>query len=365
MTTNNMSNYSYGVDCFQEIPQVLKSYHVRSVALIGGERALASSADQVLEILEANGYEVTGQFIYGTDSTQSNIDKLVANPDVARADIIFGFGGGRALDTAKMVAHELGKDIMTFPTICSNCSSGTAIAVIYKDDHSLLKYGYPETPVHIFINTKVIAEAPVKYFWAGIGDGISKAPEVERAAYEYEQRGGVLSHTGVLGRAVALSSKDAFYEYGQEGLKDVENHKPSKAVEEIALAILVSTGYASNLVNQPDFYFNSCHAHAFYNGTTVVKREGEHLHGAVVSFGVMVLHAYFGETEELSKVAHFNKSLGLPVTLAEIGLAESDIAAVLNLALETNEYKHTPFETDRFTAAVLKANQVGQTLLSV
>lgn len=362
MTTNKMSNYSYGVDCFQEIPQVLKPYHVRSVALIGGEKALASAAEEVQTILEANHYEVTGQFVYGSDSTQSNIDMLVANPDIARADIIFGFGGGRALDTAKMVAHELQKEIMTFPTICSNCSAGTAISVIYKDDHSLLKYGYPDVPVHIFINTRIIAEAPAKYFWAGVGDGISKAPEVERAAYEYEQGGEQLSHTGVLGRAVALSSKDAFYRYGQQGVKDVENNLPSKAVEEIALAIVVSTGYASNLVNQPDFYFNSCHAHAFYNGTTAVQREGEHLHGAVVAFGVMVLHAYFDEVEELTKVANFNKSLGLPVTLSDIGLTESDLTVVLKLALTTNEYKHTPFDPEQFTAAILRADQLGQSL---
>lgn len=362
MTTNNMPNYSYGVDCFQEIPRVLAPYHIRSVALIGGKKALASSAEEVSAILEANGYDVTGRFVYGEDSTQSNIDRLVANSDIARADMIFGFGGGRALDTAKMVAHELGKDIMTFPTICSNCAAGTAIAVIYKDDHSLLRYGYPEAPVHIFINTRVIAEAPAKYFWAGVGDGISKAPEVERAAYEYSQRGGKLSHTGVLGRAVARSSKDAFYQYGKQGLEDVKQQLPSQAVEEVALAILVSTGYASNLVNQPDFFFNTCHAHAFYNGTTGVQREGEHLHGAVVAFGVMVLHAYFNETEELARVAQFNKSLGLPVTLAELGLSESDLEVVLTIALTTNEYKHTPFEAQEFVAAILQADQVGQSL---
>lgn len=364
MTTNNMPNYSYGVDCYQDIPAVLKKYHIKSIALIGGEKALKSAATEIIAVLKANDYEVTGQFIYGKNSTQSNIDRLVNNKDIARADMIFGVGGGRALDTAKMVAKELSKDTMTFPTICSNCSAGTAVAVIYKDDDSLLKYGYPETPEHIFINTKVIAKAPIKYFLAGIGDGISKSPEVERASDEYEKRGKTLPHTAILGRAIALSSKASFYVYGQEGLEDVAQEKPSKAIEEIALDILVSTGYASNLVNQPDLYLNSCHAHAFYNGTTAVQREGEYLHGNIVAFGVMVLHAYFEEKDELNKVAQFNKTLGLPTNLSDIGLKESDLDIIVKVALETNEYKHTPFDPQLFKKAILKADQVGRSLVS-
>ncbi|MDX5018526.1 glycerol dehydrogenase, partial [Streptococcus suis] len=90
-------------------------------------------------------------------------------------------------------------------------------------------------------------------------------------------------------------------QFGEQGLKDVEANLASRAVEEIALDILISTGYASNLVNQPDFYYNSCHAHAFYYGTTAIQRQGEFLHGVVVAFGVLVLHAYFNELEELEK----------------------------------------------------------------
>ena len=37
MTTNYMSNYSYGPDCFKEIPEVLDKYKVHKVVFIGGE----------------------------------------------------------------------------------------------------------------------------------------------------------------------------------------------------------------------------------------------------------------------------------------------------------------------------------------
>lgn len=105
MTTNVMANYSYGEDCFKEIPSVLATYRIQSIAFVGGKRALDSSEAEVRSILEEANIKVTGSFVYGTDSTQSNIDKLVANPQVQAADAILGFGGGKALDTAKMVAR--------------------------------------------------------------------------------------------------------------------------------------------------------------------------------------------------------------------------------------------------------------------
>lgn len=35
MTTTIMASYSYGEDCYQEIPEVLKPYHIKRVVLIG------------------------------------------------------------------------------------------------------------------------------------------------------------------------------------------------------------------------------------------------------------------------------------------------------------------------------------------
>lgn len=88
--------------------------------------------------------------------------------------MLIACGGGKALDTVKTAAIELKKIVFTVPTICSNCSAATAIAVVYNDDGSLEGYSYPNRPAHIFINPKIIAEAPAEYFWAGVGDALSK-----------------------------------------------------------------------------------------------------------------------------------------------------------------------------------------------
>lgn len=358
MTTNYMSNYTYGTNAYDEIPEVAKPYGIKKVVFIGGKRALAAAEPKARKALEGSGIEVTGSFVYGVDSTQTNIDRLVATPEVKEADAVFGFGGGKALDTAKMVADELDEVIFSFPTICSNCAAGTAIAVIYHDDGSFDRYGFPKAAKHLFIDTDVIAKAPVEYFWAGIGDALSKQPEVTHVS-----EGEDLTNTGALGVAIAKTVSEPLFKYGEQGMDDVKNDTPSKAVEEIALDILVSTGYASNLTNQKDFYYNSWHAHAFYNSTTAVKREGTYLHGQIVSFGVLVLFAYFHEEEEFRKYQEFNKRIGLPVTLGELGLSQDDVEEITKGAMETNEYRNRPFDSEKFSEAIRRADELGKQLL--
>lgn len=334
MRTIGMSDYTVGEDCFTELPTALAEYGAKKVAIIGGKRALAAALPGIEAALEGTDVEVLETRVYGTNSTRANIAKVVNSPACQEADVLIACGGGKALDTVKTAAIELKKIVFTVPTICSNCSAATAIAVVYNDDGSLEGYSYPNRPAHIFINPKIIAEAPAEYFWAGVGDALSKQPEVE-----YATSAGNLEHTAGLGLALAHTCSEPLFTYGVQGLEDVRQDLSSEAVKQIALDIVVNTGYVSNLTNQNDYYYNSSVAHAFYNATCSIPREGTYLHGEVVSLGVLVLFAYTGDTENLERYAAFNKQMGLPVTLEQVGLSESDIPALCEYAHATNEWK--------------------------
>ena len=362
MATHSFPNYSYGSHCFDDIPHVLANSPYQKIVFIGGEKALASAADEVADILTQHNYDITGQIIYGKEANIDNINRLAQLQDVQDADLIFGFGGGKALDTVKMVAKVSQKPFMTFPTICSTCAASTTVAVLYHNDHTFDYCGVADAPLHIFINTTIIAKAPSPYLLAGIADGISKGPEVTYASAEAERKGAILSYEAKLGRAIAQSSEDSLYRYGQAAV-DNSKEGPSPELDEVALAIIISTGFASNLENQPTHFFSTCHAHAFYNGSTSVKREGHFLHGMVVAFGVMVLHAYFNNDSDLQKVASFNKAMGFPTQLSDINLTVDDIPIIVNAAKNTLEYQHTPFEDDVFAQAIIKADQIGRQLV--
>ena len=335
MKTIEMSNYSVGESCYNEIPGVCEKYNVKKVVLIGGKRALAAAEPRIREAIKETDIIITDSIVYGIECTMTNVHKLTASIEM----------------NDKMV--------FSFPTICSNCSAATAIAVVYDDNGALDHYSYPHCPAHIFINPDVIAKAPSEYFWAGIGDALSKQCEVEFAT-----QGKTLDHTATMGLALAKTCTAPLLEYGKQGMEDCKNDTNSAAIEAIALDIVVSTGYVSNLTNQPEYYYNSSIAHAFYNGSCSIARDGHHLHGEVVSFGVLVLYAYAKDEENLMKMAKFNKSIGLPVTLADVDLDESHLEALTEAATKTNEWKNAPFPftKEEFITAIKKADAVGQSL---
>ena len=164
MRTIQMSDYTVGEDAFDAIPETLAAYGAKTVVLVGGRRALDAAAPGITAALAGTDVAVLDTVVYGTDSTRTNVNRLVAHPAFAEADVAFAIGGGKAIDTVKTAASELGKTVFSVPTICSNCSAATAIAVIYHDDGSLEGYAYPPCPAHIFINPQIIAEAPAEYF---------------------------------------------------------------------------------------------------------------------------------------------------------------------------------------------------------
>lgn len=82
----------------------------------------------------------------------TNVHKLTSNPNVQEADVIFAIGGGKAIDTCKTASIEMNdKMVFSFPTICSNCSAATAIAVVYDDNGALTTILSSLSSIHLYI----------------------------------------------------------------------------------------------------------------------------------------------------------------------------------------------------------------------
>lgn len=364
-TTNYLPSYTVGEDAYKAVPEVTKRFGTRAV-VVGGEKAMQKGGPRLRAALEGTDVQIVDFIWYGGQASHAAAAEIAKDSRVLTADMIFGMGGGRAVDEAKEIAEIAGKPIFTFPTLASNCAPVSGIGVFYKDDGSLDNYFFPSAPpIHCFIDTKVIAESPNAYFWAGIGDALSKEPEVELATRDL-----FLPHTPLMGRALAECCDKPLFDYSRRALADKYVGRVTPEFEQVVLDIIISTGLVSNMttnmgVKEGAYYYNSSVAHAFYNAYTGIGEEAErHLHGEVVSFGVLVLMAFDDRPEDLARYAELNQALGLPVTLEQIECPVRELDGIVKRAQTTNEWGRAPYgyTPARFLQAILDADAYGRAL---
>ena len=95
-----------------------------TAAVVGGETALAKAGPALKAGFEKAGVKLTEWTVYGK-TRRMQTSKIVNNPKVQEADLLFGVGGGRAIDTVKTAADILGKPFFCadrFVQLCSRFS---------------------------------------------------------------------------------------------------------------------------------------------------------------------------------------------------------------------------------------------------
>ena len=233
--------YTVGPDAYDDIVNICSAYG-KKAAIIGGRKALATAEPQIRKAVEGSGIEITGTFWYGGEASRENMDML--RPQVADADMIFAVGGGKAIDTCKVLAHETNRPFFTFPTIASTCASCTSLGIVYHPDGSLREYSFSKIPPnHIFINTEIIANAPARYLWAGMGDTMAKHYECTISS-----RNDVPAHSDAMGIALSSMCAAPILRWGKQAMADCEAHRVTPELTEIIEAIIISTGFVSNFV---------------------------------------------------------------------------------------------------------------------
>ena len=337
----HLPNYSIGSTIYDKIGPVCESYG-KKVLVIGGEKALAAAYDKIASYVEKTNLEIIGKELFGKDCTYATVEKLRALPVYQEADMVFGVGGGKALDTVKCLCITDDKPVFAFPTIASNCSACTSVSIMYNDDGSFLKPHFFVRPVmHSFIDTEIIAKAPSQYMWAGIGDTYAKYYEATISSRDER-----LEHFTSLGVAVSRMCRDPLMDYGPKAFADHQKGLCTYDVEQVILAIVVTTGIASIFLTKdftPDY--NSGLAHAiFYAMTSYPVIEERHLHGEVVGFGVLLALLVDGQYDEFEKVYELNRAVGLPVSLKEIEITEEQWTECMNRIPDMSDVAHYPYK---------------------
>ncbi len=334
------SPYTVGPEAYRKIPQYCRVYGTKAVVL-GGETAISKAREKLDAAVAASDIEILDYIVYGKECTYQAAERAERLPAVRRADMIFAVGGGKAVDTCKIVGLHLDKPVFTFPTIVSNCAASSALSIVYHEDHSFAEFLHlDEGAKHVFIDTEIGAQAPEKFLWAGIGDTYAKYYEVSISA-----KGEKLPHYLALGVHMSRMCWDTLAEHGAGALRDNIEKIPSYDFEQAALAIIVTTGYVSMLVaKEHNMLYNGGVAHAFFYG--LCNKPGfdeDHLHGVVVGFGVLILLLIDGQEEEARRLMAFNRTVGLPVKLSDIGVTLEDVRTYAESMTKDEDLEHYPY----------------------
>ena len=103
-------------------------------------------------------------------------------------------------------------------------------------------------------------------------------------------------------------------------------------------------------------------AHCVYYGSTVTEHGHHHLHGEVVSLGVLCLLEHAGQFEEEDRLMRFNDSIGLPVCFDDVEIQESEFDKMADKFMQTTEWAHMPQGVTRenFLESMRRENAKGR-----
>lgn len=291
---------------------------------------------------------------FNGECSDEEIDRLAAEVKAADAQVIVGIGGGKALDMAKGTAHSLGLPVIIVPTIASTDAPTSALSVIYTPEGVFKRYlVLPKNPDAVLVDSRIIAEAPVRFLVAGIGDALStwfEADACERS-YAGNMTGDVGSMTA---RQLAKFCYQTILEYGTAAKASCEANAVTPALERVieANTLLSGLGFESGGLA-------SCHA--VHNGLTALEGTHEYWHGEKVAIGVLTsLFLTDKPAGLIDEVYTFCEDVGLPTTLAEIGLedvSDEDLMIVAEQACADGEtiYNEPIPVTPQSVLAALKA----------
>jgi glycerol dehydrogenase len=266
---------------------------------------------------------------FGRECSDEEIGRLAEVATKAKGRVIVGIGGGKTLDTAKAVAHELKLPVIIVPTIASTDAPCSALSVIYTPEGKFKRYLFlPGNPDVVLVDTAIISRAPVRFLVSGMGDALATWFEADSCKKKYAPN--MTGHVGsMIAYAVARLCYDTLLEYGVMAKVSCQACSVTPALEHIVEAntLLSGLGFESG---------GLAAAHAIHNGFTVLEKIRDQYHGEKVAFGTLAsLFLTDKPWKVIDEVYSFCESVGLPTTLGEMGLAEVSGKELMKVAEST------------------------------
>ncbi len=280
-----------------------------------------------------------------------NINPAVKTGKDNKVCFVIGVGGGKIIDTAKIVADKLGLPSIVIPTSAATCACTALLAVEYADDGKFIGNYWPQfAPTVVLADLDIIVkDCPQEYTVAGIVDAMAKYLEIMFNIQHSEVWG-----KNIYSSIAYTSAKETYNLYintAESALKKIKQGIIDDEVENIIASSLSITGLISccafggrQAAMSHSIYSYVCNEHP-----DIAKK---YVHGTIVGASLIFQAAVNGcSEEEIKKLSDFFKVIGQPLNLAEIGLSHINVAAMFEYVFQANDITNND----------LKATIIGKT----
>jgi len=310
--------------------------------VVGGDRTLATLTPKLQFVLEQQqlSYSLAS---YSPDCSEASLTLLREAVASHQADLIIGIGGGKALDTSKLLAYQCRLPIVTVPTSAATCAAWTALSNVYTEVGAFLyDVALDRCPDLLVLDYSLIQTAPQRTLVAGIGDAIAKW-------YEASVSSGSSPLTLIIAAVQqARVLRDILFQKSAEALKE----PGSEVWREVVDATVLLAGVIGGLGGAQ---CRTVAAHAVHNGLTHLRAAHGALHGEKVAYGILVqlrleemLQGNQLAASARQQLLKFYGEIGLPKSLDDLNLGNitlRDLRQAAEIACSPNSDIHRlPFK---------------------
>jgi glycerol dehydrogenase len=353
------SRYVQGPDVFQDIVKYINKFGKAAIAVID-QFFFGSLSAQIDTLCESTGTRVKS-LIFDSEVTVGLIERYTAEARAYAPAVVVGIGGGKTIDVAKAVAAKIERPTIIVPTAASTDAPTSALSVLYDEDGSYVTETFHDSnPSILLVDSRIIANAPVRFLVAGMGDALSTLFEARANRISdspnliYPLDGGFRST--ILGRGVAEKCYETLLKRGLAAKTAAEKHVVVEALEDIIETniLLSGLGFENN---------GTAAAHAICDGLSALRQAARALHGERVAFGVICqLVLENAAADVLQEVLSFCSAVGLPTTLGDLNVENTmDNIRVIADAAMHSAIDREPFEvtSDMVFNAIVVADSLG------
>ncbi|EIC82373.1 iron-containing alcohol dehydrogenase family protein [Serratia sp. M24T3] len=306
--------------------------------VIGGHQSLQAVGEKISHSLEGASVDVVAMEWFGGETSEGNILRLAQQVVALSADVIISVGGGKSLDTGKAVGVATNVPVITVPTIAATCAAVTPLTIRYFDDgHFRDLYPLPQAPAAVIIDSELLAQAPLRWLAAGLGDTLAKWYEFRAISSHHAELTGVARSSSANSRICF----DLIASYGAAACDAVRAGKANAELDQVLDAIFMFAGLTSLMSSGA----HAAASHAIYEGFTVCDKTREFGHGLLVGLGNLCLLALEKRSdEELREAVILSHACAVPLRLSEIAeLTAAELEEIIQASLHAPDMHNMPY----------------------